>query len=109
MHKLPAERGDRLSIESAGVALLDYDRDGWPDICFTNAQSVEMAKSGQKARSALFHNNHTGTFTDVTDQAGVGYPCWANGVSVATTTTTAGQTSWSLVSTAWCFTATKAT
>lgn len=67
---------------SAGVALIDYDRDGWPDIYFTNAQSVEMAKNGTKARSALFHNNHDGTFTDVADKAGVGYPCWANGVSV---------------------------
>jgi enediyne biosynthesis protein E4 len=65
-----------------GVALIDYDRDGWPDIYFTNAQSVEMAKIGKKARSALFHNNHDGTFTDVTDKAGVGYPCWAMGVSV---------------------------
>jgi enediyne biosynthesis protein E4 len=67
---------------SAGVALIDYDRDGWPDIYFTNAQSVEMARNGTKARSALFHNNHDGTFTDVTDKAGVGFPCWAQGVSV---------------------------
>ena len=67
---------------SAGVALIDYDRDGWPDIYFTNAQSVEMARNGRKARSALFHNNHDGTFTDVTDKAGVGFPCWAQGVSV---------------------------
>src|ERR1700739_998850 len=66
---------------SGGVALVDYDRDGWPDIYFTNAQGVEMAQSGKKARSALFHNNHDGTFTDVTDKAGVGYPCWAMGVS----------------------------
>jgi hypothetical protein len=67
---------------SGGVALIDYDRDGWPDIYFTNAQSVEMALHGQKARSALFHNNHDGTFTDVTEKAGVGYPCWAMGASV---------------------------
>jgi hypothetical protein len=67
---------------SGGVALIDYDRDGWPDIYFTNAQTVEMALHGQKARSALFHNNHDGTFTDVTDKAGVGYPCWAMGASV---------------------------
>jgi enediyne biosynthesis protein E4 len=67
---------------SGGVAVIDYDRDGWPDLYFTNAQSVEMAKAGKKARSALFHNNHDGTFTDVTDKAGVAYPCWANGVSV---------------------------
>jgi hypothetical protein len=67
---------------SGGVALIDYDRDGWPDIYFTNAQSVEMALAGKKARSALFHNNHDGTFTDVTEKAGVGYPCWAMGASV---------------------------
>jgi enediyne biosynthesis protein E4 len=67
---------------SGGVALIDYDRDGWPDIYFTNAQTVEMAKRGVKARSALYHNNHDGTFTDVTDKAGVGYPCWAMGAAV---------------------------
>jgi hypothetical protein len=67
---------------SGGVALIDYDGDGWLDIYFTNAQSVDMALHGVKARSALFHNNHDGTFTDVTDKAGVGYPCWAMGAAV---------------------------
>jgi hypothetical protein len=67
---------------SGGVALIDYDRDGWPDIYFTNAQSVDMALHGKKARSALYHNNRDGTFTDVTDKAGVGYPCWAMGAAV---------------------------
>jgi hypothetical protein len=67
---------------SGGVALIDYDRDGWPDIYFTNAPDVDMQLAGKKARSALFRNNHDGTFTDVTDKAGVGYPCWANGAVV---------------------------
>ena len=67
---------------SGGVALLDYDRDGWPDIYFTNAPDVDMQLAGKKARSALFRNNHNGSFTDVTDKAGVGYPCWANGAVV---------------------------
>jgi enediyne biosynthesis protein E4 len=67
---------------SGGVALIDYDRDGWPDIYFTNAQSVDMTLAGKNARSALYHNNHDGTFTDVTDKAGVGYPCWAMGAVV---------------------------
>ena len=68
---------------SGGVALIDYDGDGWPDIYFTNAPNVAMALKGEKAKSALYHNNHDGTFTDVTDKAGVGYPCWTMGASVA--------------------------
>ena len=67
---------------SGGVALIDYDRDGWPDIFFTNAPDVAMSMAGKKAHSALYHNNHDGTFTDVTDKAGVATPCWAMGASV---------------------------
>ena len=67
---------------SGGVALIDYDQDGYPDVYFTNAASVEMGLAGKKAKSALYRNNHDGTFTDVTDKAGVGYPCWAMGATV---------------------------
>ncbi|MGC2299263.1 MAG: VCBS repeat-containing protein, partial [Acidobacteriaceae bacterium] len=67
---------------SGGVALIDYDNDGYPDIYFTNAPSVDMALAGRKAKGALYHNNGDGTFTDVTDKAGVGYPCWAMGAVV---------------------------
>jgi hypothetical protein len=81
-HKSSPEAKFISESMSGGVALIDYDGDGWPDIYFTNAQSVDMALHGVKARSALFHNNHDGTFTDVTDKAGVGYPCWAMGAVV---------------------------
>jgi enediyne biosynthesis protein E4 len=67
---------------SGGVLLIDYDRDGWPDIYFTNAPTVAMALKHEKAHGALYHNNHDGTFTDVTDKAGVGTPCFANGGAV---------------------------
>jgi enediyne biosynthesis protein E4 len=67
---------------SGGVALIDYDRDGWLDIYFTNAPDVDMQLAGKKARSALFRNNRDRTFTDVTDKAGIAYPCWANGAVV---------------------------
>jgi enediyne biosynthesis protein E4 len=67
---------------SGGVALIDYDRDGWLDIYFTNSPSVAMALAGKKARSALYHNNRDGTFTDVTEKGGVGYPGWAMGAVV---------------------------
>jgi hypothetical protein len=67
---------------SGGVLLLDYDRDGWLDIYFTNAPSVASALKGEKARGALYHNNHDGTFTDVTDKAGIAAPGYANGGAV---------------------------
>ena len=81
-HKSSPEAKFITESMSGGVALIDYDGDGWPDIYFTNAQSVDMALRGVKSRSALFHNNHDGTFTDVTEKAGVGYPCWAMGAVV---------------------------
>jgi len=67
---------------SGGVLLLDYDRDGWLDIYFTNAPTLDMALKGKKARGSLYHNNHDGTFTDVTDKARVATPCWAMGGAV---------------------------
>src|SRR5205807_1798726 len=82
-HAVSPEKKYLVESMSGGVLLLDYDQDGWLDIYFTNAPSVDQALHGQKARSALYHNNHDGTFTDVTDQAGVGYPCWAMGGAVA--------------------------
>jgi enediyne biosynthesis protein E4 len=68
---------------SGGVILFDYDRDGWLDIYFTNAPTVAMAIKGQSSKSALYHNNHDGTFTDVTAKAGVSVPCFAMGGAVA--------------------------
>ncbi|MGC9198277.1 MAG: hypothetical protein ACP5E5_04980 [Acidobacteriaceae bacterium] len=46
---------NRYIVESmsGGVALIDYDRDDWPDIFFTNAPDVNMSLAGKKARSAL--------------------------------------------------------
>ncbi|MBI3474362.1 MAG: CRTAC1 family protein [Acidobacteria bacterium] len=81
-HTVVPEKKYLIESMVGGVLLLDYDGDGWLDIYFTNAPSVEMALQGQKAKSALYRNNHDGTFTDVTDKAGVGYPCWAMGGAV---------------------------
>ncbi len=79
-----ADPDKKYIVESmgGGVLVLDYDRDGWPDIYFTNAPTVAMAMKNQPARSALYHNNHDGTFTDVTDKAGVATPCFAMGGAV---------------------------
>ncbi|HTX40820.1 MAG TPA: CRTAC1 family protein [Acidobacteriaceae bacterium] len=67
---------------SGGVILIDYDRDGWPDIYFTNAPTVDMALKGEKVYGALYHNNHDGTFTDVTAKSGLTHACMAMGGAV---------------------------
>jgi hypothetical protein len=81
-HVTSPEKKYLIESMPGGVLLLDYDGDGWVDIYFTNAPTVEMAQHGVRAKSALYHNNHDGTFTDVTDKAGVAYPCWAMGGAV---------------------------
>jgi len=82
-HVISPEKKYLIESMNGGVLLLDYDQDGWLDVYFTNSPTVEGALRGEKARSALYRNNHDGTFTDVTDQAGVGYPCWDMGGAVA--------------------------
>lgn len=74
----------RYILESmgGGVILIDYDRDGWPDIYFSNAPTVAMALRGEKTYGALYHNNHDGTFTDVTAGAGLKHPCIGMGGAV---------------------------
>lgn len=67
---------------SGGVALLDYDNDDYLDIYFVNSLTAEMVKANQKTRSVLYHNNRDGTFTDVTDKAGVADIGWGMGVAV---------------------------
>jgi hypothetical protein len=71
-----------LDSMSGGVILIDYDRDGWPDIYFTNAPTVDMALKGETSRGALYHNNHDGTFTDVTAKSGMDSPCFGMGGAV---------------------------
>jgi hypothetical protein len=67
---------------SGGVIILDYDRDGWPDIYFTNAPTIDMALAGETSRGILYRNNHDGTFTDVTQKAGLTKGCLAMGGAV---------------------------
>src|ERR1700747_3488433 len=65
---------DKPVIDSVlgGVALLDYDNDGYLDIFFTNgARLPGLEKDNPGFYNRLYHNNHDGTFTDVTDRAGL--------------------------------------
>jgi hypothetical protein len=73
-----------IEANGSGVCLLDYDNDGWLDIYLVNGSTYD-AESGKAAppKAALFHNNHDGTFTDVTDKAGVANGRWGFGCAVA--------------------------
>jgi len=77
------EKNTILETPGSGVALLDYDNDGWLDIYLLNGSTFPALK-GKEAppRAMLFHNNHDGTFTDVTDKAGVANERWGFGVVV---------------------------
>jgi len=78
-----AEKRYILEAPSGGVALFDYDNDGWLDVYFVNGSTFAALNGQEKApRAALYHNNHDGTFTDVTDQAGVANERWGFGVAV---------------------------
>ena len=73
-----------IEVPGSGVALLDYDNDGWLDIYLVNGSTVAALKGQEPAPKAmLLHNNHDGTFTDVTAQAGVANERWGFGVAVA--------------------------
>ncbi|HUM05495.1 MAG TPA: CRTAC1 family protein [Terriglobales bacterium] len=66
-----------------GVALLDYDGDCYLDIYFVNGAAIpSLKKEGPQFRNRLFHNNHDGTFSDVTGKAGVGGDGYDVGVAV---------------------------
>jgi len=78
------EKSTILDAPGSGVALLDYDNDGWLDIYLLNGSTVAAMKGKEAPPHAmLFHNNHDGTFTDVTDKAGVSNDRWGFGVAVA--------------------------
>lgn len=72
-----------LEVVGSGVALLDYDNDGWLDIYLPNGSTrAAMEGKTEAPRAALFHNNHDGTFEDVTEKAGVANGRWAFGAVV---------------------------
>ncbi len=72
-----------LETVGSGVALLDYDNDGWLDIYLVSGSTYEaLAGKAPAPHAALFHNNHDGTFTDVAEKSGVTNERWGFGVAV---------------------------
>ena len=73
-----------LETVGSGVGLIDYDNDGWMDIYLVNGSTYDALSGKAPApHAALFHNNHDGTFTDVTAKAGVANDRWGFGVAIA--------------------------
>src|SRR5271156_5107296 len=61
-----------LETMGTGVGWIDYDQDGLMDLYFVQSAATDIYKPARPLRSALYHNNGDGTFTDVTEKAGVG-------------------------------------
>src|SRR5271169_1175476 len=65
-----------------GCAFIDYDNDGWPDILLVNGDDWPGHAKAGATTLKLYHNNHDGTFADVTQKAGLAVPMFGMGVAV---------------------------
>ncbi len=85
VHKMGVpEKKFIVETNGSGVCLIDYDNSGWLSIYLVNGTTFD-ALDGKETppHAALFHNNHDGTFTDVSAKAGVQNDRWGYGCSVA--------------------------
>ena len=69
-----------VEVNGAGCAFFDYDNDGWMDVLILGGRTLAGTPPG--AGNRLYRNNRDGTFTDVTERAGIANPGWAYGVCV---------------------------
>ena len=77
--------GRKYQVETlpGGLGVIDFDGDGWPDLFCTNGASLpELAKSGPDYWNRLYRNNRDGTFSDVTEKAGLQGQGYSMGVAV---------------------------
>jgi hypothetical protein len=71
-----------IETTGTGVAIFDYDNDGWPDVFLVNGTRLDGSPAGPAPSNHLYRNNHDGTFTDVTAKAGLTATGWGQGVCV---------------------------
>jgi hypothetical protein len=76
------EKNYIFEAKGGGVCLLDYDNDGWLDIYFVNGSTLEDIQRGVNHSNALYRSNRDGTYSDVTQQAGVPGGGWGMGCAV---------------------------
>jgi hypothetical protein len=85
IHKMGVpEKNFIVETNGSGVCLIDYNNDGWLDIYLVNGATFDSLDGKETPpHAALFRNNHDGTFTDVSKEAGVQNDRWGYGCSVA--------------------------
>ena len=71
-----------VEANGAGIAFYDYDHDGWLDVFLVNGTKLEGFPAGKEPTNHLYHNNRDGTFTDVTEKAGLHHTGWGYGVCI---------------------------
>jgi enediyne biosynthesis protein E4 len=72
-----------IETTGTGVAIFDADNDGWPDIFIVNGTKLQGEQSaGEAASNHFYHNNHDGTFTDITKKAGLVHTGWGQGTCI---------------------------
>jgi len=86
IHRMGPQQKKDFIVETngSGVCLIDYNNDGWLDIYLVNGSTFDSLDGKEPApHAALFRNNHDGSFTDVSAEAGVQNDRWGYGCSVA--------------------------
>ncbi len=90
-HNSPTSQKYLLEAMTGGVAIIDFDNDGWPDLFFVNGAQLNtpqrddapLVKTGPEFWNRLYRNNHDGTFTDFTVKAGLQGQGYGMGAAVA--------------------------
>ena len=71
-----------LETMCGGAAALDYDNDGWMDVLLVDGSTLADYRSGKCHAPRLYHNNHDGTFTDMSAKSGLNFCGWGYGIAV---------------------------
>jgi hypothetical protein len=71
-----------VETQCGGAAAFDYDNDGWMDVLLVDGSTIEDYRAGKCHPPRLYHNNHDGTFTDVSAKSGLNFCGWSYGVAV---------------------------